>query len=268
MHPRLGDALRIGRCGPVARALGPPAARVSRLVAYAVLGKPRKRIAEVDVEREGLHWRLDLAEDAQRLMFLGLYEQELRQRVFSDLQGAFVDVGANVGFWSVPAASRVPVVAFEPNPWAAEHLVANAALNGLEIDVRRQAVSSAPGELDLYASDLEQNASQATLHRDAIHGSAEQIRVPVVTLDEAVDEVDTLKIDVEGHEEEVLRGAETLLGSRTPRVVVIELLGWRLAHAGSTPERVVLLLESYGYAANLRRPVPDDVFDTVVFRRS
>jgi len=268
MHPRIADALRIGRCGPVARALGPRAARVSRHLAYGILGKPRKRVPEVDTVREGLHWRLDLAEDAQRLMFLGLYEQELRDRVFSDLQGVFVDVGANVGFWSVPAATRVPVVAFEPNPWAAEHLIVNAELNGLEIDVRRQAVSSRPGELDLYASDLEQNASQATLHRDAIYGSAEQILVPVVTLDDAVGEVDTLKIDVEGHEEEVLRGAQSLLGSRTPRVVVIELLGWRLAHAGSTPERVVVLLESYGYQATLRRPVPEDVFDTVVFQRS
>jgi FkbM family methyltransferase len=233
-----------------------------------VLGKPRGRIAEVDVEREGLRWRLDLAEDAQRLMFLGLYEQELRRRIIPEIRGVFVDVGANVGFWSVPAAARVAVVAFEPNPWAAEHLSVNAGLNDLEIDVRTQAVSSRPGRLNLYASDLEEDASQATLHRTAVQGSAEEISVPVVTLDEAVDEVDTLKIDVEGHEEEVLRGAESLLGSRTPRVVVIELLGWRLAHAGSTPERVVLLLESYGYAANLRRPVPDDVFDTVVFRRS
>lgn len=268
MHPRIGDALRVGRCGPVARVLGPPAARISRLVAYGILGKPRKRIPEVDTEREGLQWRLDLAEDAQRLMFLGLYERELRERVFSDLRGAFVDVGANVGFWSVPAATRVPVVAFEPNPWAARHLLVNAQLNGLEIDLRQQAVSSHRGELDLFASDLEQNASQATLHRSAVHGSVEQIRVPVVTLDEAIDEVDTLKIDVEGHEEEVLRGAERLLSSRTPRVVVVELLGWRLACAGSTPERVVSLLEGHGYEANLRRPIPDDVFDTVVFTRS
>jgi len=268
MHPRLADALRVGRCGPVARALGPPAARVSRLLAYGVLGKPRKRIAEVDVEREGLRWRLDLAEDAQRLMFLGLYEQELRQRVLSEIRGVFVDVGANVGFWSVPAATRAAVVAFEPNPWAAEHLLVNAELNGLEIDLRPQAVSSRPGQLDLYASDFEQNASQATLHRTAVQGSAEEISVPVVTLDEAVGDVDTLKIDVEGHEEEVLRGAERLLASRTPRVVVVELLGWRLACAGSTPERVVSILDDCGYAAPLRRPVPDDVFDTVVFRRS
>jgi FkbM family methyltransferase len=268
MHPRLGDALRIGRCGPVARAVGPPAARISRLVAYSVLGKPRKRIAEIEVDREGLRWRLDLAEDAQRLMFLGLYETELRKRVLSDVRGPFVDVGANVGFWSVPAATRTSVVAFEPNPWAADHLRANAMLNDLEIDIRRQAVSSRSGELELYASDLEQNASQATLHRDAIRGSAEQIRVPVVTLDQAVDDVDTLKIDVEGHEEEVLLGATGLLSSRTPRIVVIELLGWRLACAGSTPERVVVLLESHGYHAKLRRPVPEDVFDTVVFSRA
>ena len=58
--------------------------------------------------RDGVQWDLDLRDDAHRLMLLDLYERELRRRALGRLPvgGIFVDVGANVGFWSVPAARR------------------------------------------------------------------------------------------------------------------------------------------------------------------
>jgi tRNA G37 N-methylase Trm5 len=125
--------------------LAPTAARVSPLLGFGVLGKPRRSgPIETQVSREGLNWCLDLRDDAQRVIFLGLYENELRAAVLSELRpgDTFVDIGANVGFWSLPAASKgARVVAFEPNPAAVRWLRRNLTLNpGLAVDVRPTAV--------------------------------------------------------------------------------------------------------------------------------
>jgi hypothetical protein len=83
-----------------------------------------------------------------------------------------------------------------------------------------------------------------------------------------LDRTDVLKIDVEGHEEAVLRGAERTLTERRPRLIIVELLGTRYGHTGNAPERVAGLLDEYGYeaAVELPRPLPDDFHDTVIFR--
>lgn len=286
--------LRVGRCGPVARALSLRTARLPlpglRLIAFGILGKPRRGPVDVEVDRDGLRWRLDLRDDAQRLMFLDFYERELRGRVLAQLPegGTFVDVGANVGFWSIPAARQVGpkghVLSFEPNPWAAERFRRNVALNsgaGLaSIELVDAAMGAEPAELELYSFDLEAGASQATLQRGAVAVSAPaHVTVPVKTLDDVVDlEVDVLKIDVEGHEMAVLDGAPRLLSNAPPRLIVIEVQGDLLVHAGVTPEALVARIESLGYRSVdgdgflgrgfVERPLPSDFFETVVFARA
>lgn len=294
MDPRLRELLRIGRCGPVARALSLRAARLplpgSHLLAFGLLGKPRRGRVVVEVERERLRWALDLRDDAHRLMFLGLYEPGLRRRVLEQLPegGTLVDVGANVGFWSIPAALRVGprgrVLAFEPNPWAAEGLRRNVALNGTvplaPIEVIERAVGHGSGTVSLFSWDLEAGASQATLHREAVLlASPEQVVVPLTSLDEVLSgPVDVLKIDVQGHEAAVLAGAARLFATSPPRLLVVEVQGDLLAHAGSHPEQLVAAIEALGYLAvdgdgtlgrsEVPRPLPADFFETVVFARA
>jgi FkbM family methyltransferase len=232
-------------------------------------------------EREGLRWCFDLRDDAQRTMFLGQYELELREAVFAEVRpgDTFVDVGANAGFWSLPAARRgAQVVAFEPNPYAVDRLSRNIELNPeLRVEVRATAVGSESGEVELYAFDLEAGASSATLNRSAVAtldkefgggtGEAVQhVKVPLTTLDAELDRVDVLKIDVEGHEEAVLLGAQRTLRELSPRLVVVELLGTGWGHVGNSPERVASVLNDCGYEAALSRPLPDTFHDTVAFR--
>ena len=191
-----------------------------------------------------------------------------------------MDVGANVGFWTLPAAlCGADVIAFEPNPYAVARLQRNVDLNpGLQVDVRPTAVGSEIGELELFAFDLEAGSSTATFNRSALptiskeFGAAtdamEQVTVSVTTLDAAeFAKVDVLKVDVEGHEEAVLKGAHKTLSELSPRLVVIELLGTTFGHEGNSPERVAALLNDCGYQADVPRPLPDDFFDTVIFRR-
>ena len=232
MDARLRELLRVGRCGPVSRSLGRGAARVpvpgAELVAFGLLGKPRNGSVEVEVERDGSRWALDLRDDAHRLMFLDLYERDLRRRALALVPagGCVVDVGANVGFWTIPAARALGpggrVVAFEPNPWAVDRLRRNLALNDdgslAAVEIVAAAVGAAPGTMELYSDDLEAGASQATLYAAAHDGSPQHVEVPVTTLDDVVTgPVDLVKIDVQGHEMAVLDGARRLFeGLRPP----------------------------------------------------
>ena len=223
-------------------------------------------------------------------MYLDLYERDLRRRVLELLPsgGTLVDVGANVGFWSLPAALRAGptgrVLALEPNPWAAVRLRRNATLNAdralAPVEIVSKAVGQIVGELELFAYDLEAGASQATLHRGAVDiGSPAHVTVPVTTLDaEVQDPVDVLKIDVQGHEGAVLAGGARLSATAPPRHVVMEVQGELLVHGGTSPERLVSQLEELGYRAvdgdgelgrnPVARPLPTDFFETVVFARS
>lgn len=293
MNARLRELLRLGRCGPVARPLSLFASRLrvpgAHLAAFSILGKPRRGAVVVEVERENLRWVLDLRDDAQRLMFLNLYETQLRQRVLDELSegGTFVDVGANVGVWSVPAARRIGpagrVLAFEPNPWAAgllrRNVAANAGMSLASIEVFETAVGREPGFAELFSWDMEAGSSRATLHRGAVASeTATHINVPVTTIDESIEgPVDVLKIDVEGHEAGVLAGASRLFAVSPPRRVVLEVHGGLLPHAGVDAEQLVAQVEALGYRPvdgdgalghrQVSRPLPADFFETVVFAR-
>jgi len=140
---------------------------------------------------------------------------------------SFLDIGANVGAYSLFALQLAKVqrrLAFEANPATAQELRANVQLNNAEIEVVEAAVSDHAGEVSFgvvsdYAGD---NAVLDT----ALHDSFErQITVSAITLDSFSNLPDPMciKLDVEGHEREVIAGAYNLL--RRPCVVQVEDFG-------------------------------------------
>jgi FkbM family methyltransferase len=156
----------------------------------------------------------------------------LKQEEEADLQAlprllrfgdTFVDCGANVGLWSLVAASLVGrtgmVHAFEPNPATFEKLTQNVErVDHLETNVKlhQAAVGSAKGYADFLPLH-EHNISSIVYQ--AVRGT---IRVPVTTLNQTLSgkRVDGIKIDVEGYELQVLRGGEELLERWKPWLCV------------------------------------------------
>lgn len=135
----------------------------------------------------------------------------------------FVDVGANVGTYSLLAATTpgAQIWSFEPATQAFDRLRENVALNQLESRLRtyRVAVGAAPGRaLVTTGGD--------TVNRLLQPGeSAACEEVAVVALDHVIDaatarSVRLMKIDVEGFEEQVLRGAERILQTSAPVLIV------------------------------------------------
>ncbi len=138
----------------------------------------------------------------------------------------FVDVGANVGMFTLLAAgvAGADAVAFEPGPTAFRRLGDNVQLNrlGERVTLHHAGVGSAAGTLSFA-----QGGSDTLNHVVRPEDGVGEIQVPVVRLDDAVESGRTLflKVDVEGWETPVIEGALTLLGQEAPVAVVMELNG-------------------------------------------
>lgn len=147
----------------------------------------------------------------------------------------FLDVGANIGYYSVyfePLVERV--VAFEPDPHARRHLLANVA--GLP---KVEVVSYAAGP-ETGIVRFTQSSSSEVSH--IANGDEVGVDIPMVSIGDFVTErglsVCAIKTDVEGHDLDVLRGAATVLRRQSPLV---------LSELQPTPDLYVFM-ESLHYA--------------------
>ena len=167
------------------------------------------------------------------------------------------DIGASVGLFTVHAAGAVRrVVAFEPDPATFTRLRQNVEVNGLtdRVDCRMAALGDRNGQVALCTDGLDGNApSVADLGRHAGVTAAF-----MTTIDHLVDSnlapPTVLKIDAEGAEVLVLRGAIQLLASpRAPRLIFLEVHPKFLPSFGATAEAVEALVSQHGYDVAVRR---------------
>jgi FkbM family methyltransferase len=152
----------------------------------------------------------------------------------------FVDVGANIGVYTAWASRCVGagghVLAFEPVSGTREQLERVVSANALSnVRVVPKALGSSQGTLNLWLVPHASGLASAVV--PAGGSSAQRVAVPMSTLDDELSAVGEpmpalVKIDVEGYEMAVLRGAEqTLLADDGP-AVTFEAEDEYLAHAG------------------------------------
>lgn len=126
----------------------------------------------------------------------------------------FVDVGAQVGYYSVMASELgARVYAFEPSSTNREVLRKN--LEGTNVEVFNSALSDTNGEVKLFKG--------RTPGEHSLHGSGEYETVQAVRYDDLGLEIpDFVKIDVEGNERQVLMGMQKFLTTDKPVTCAIE----------------------------------------------
>lgn len=161
-------------------------------------------------------------------------ELKALRRALGGPEPVVFDVGANVGDWSAGVLRVCPgatIHAFEPS---AAHLarLRGRLADGGSVRVNGFALGAAAGEATLY-KDQEITGLASMTRRDLGHlgvemDESETIRVE--TLDayaarEGIARIDYLKIDVEGHELDVLAGAEAMLASGAIGAVQFEFGG-------------------------------------------
>jgi FkbM family methyltransferase len=158
----------------------------------------------------------------------------------------FVDVGANVGYHSLFAAQLgAHVVAVEPVPWTLELLRANVWRHSADVEVVEAAASDAAGTVRIAIDPA---------HRSGAQFGDQGVEVRAAPLDELVPEgaVDVLKVDVEGAESLVFRGATAIL-ERSPVLAAIVEFRYEPHFGGEAPEDVLAFYESLGFELCLLR---------------
>lgn len=140
--------------------------------------------------------------------------------------GLFVDVGAATGWFSIPYAIEGFVcVAFEPNPKVAARLIENILLNKMNnqfVEVIQAAVSDKIGETTFWCNPTLPLTSGGSIEGKPVNNPKE-LTVETVTIDYALRNhasVSVMKIDVEGHEMSVLRGAAGVIEESRPSLVL------------------------------------------------
>ena len=212
-------------------------------------------------DRSGARFELETAEEIDAFVrHEGHFERAELELVEAFLEpGAVaVDVGANIGHFTVTMARAVGgagrVHAFEPSAESARRLRRSLELNGREnVTVNEAALAAEAGTRVLYGYGPG-TASWSTLAPRQIPGTAEaarQAEVAAETLDDyaertGIERIDVLKIDVEGGELDVLRGAERLFAARAVALVLVEVSDETLPAFGARAHALLGWLEERG----------------------
>jgi FkbM family methyltransferase len=189
------------------------------------------------------------------------WEPDLSQLLWNSCRSdtVFVDVGANIGYFTVLAGSRIHaggqgrVIAIEPNPECCALIERNLVINWsmCPIELHKIAVGSQSGEV--WLSSPNDRAANAHLSFDEEEISGERrFRVPMQALDAVVPEglaVDILKIDVEGHELSVFHGANRVI-TQSPNIkIIMEWSQKQMEEAGVSVQALQYKLKSLGLVA-------------------
>jgi FkbM family methyltransferase len=167
----------------------------------------------------------------------------------------FVDIGAHVGYYSLVAAPRIGssgrIYSFEPMSQQFERLTENIRRNQLfQITPLKLALSHQALAAVLHLNDAH-NTGSASLRPASGGPVVHQETVECTTLDlfaesEGLSRLDVVKIDVEGLEVAVLRGASRTLARFRP-VILIEVVDRLQTEGGSTREELHACLGQLGY---------------------
>jgi len=153
----------------------------------------------------------------------------------------FVDVGANAGAWSMPASKYYrEVIAFEANPETVKSLKRNLRMNRItSVMVMPYALGATDEEKEFYLYRENGGDSFLENHND-LHPTGQKMMMKIRTLDSFKLEPTVLKVDTEGYEYEVLKGAKNTIGRSNPTLIVE-------VHVNQNIELIKRLLPAYSW---------------------
>jgi FkbM family methyltransferase len=210
-------------------------------------------------------WWIPWKDAVSESVLAGTFETSEREFVQRFLQPGMtvLDIGAYYGLYSLTASALVGkrgrVIAFEPSPFQRKRLHWNLRLNRSQnVSVENLALGVSIGQQTLFSITGE-SAGYASLRKPAIGAIFDPIVVQVTTLDEylrnhRIDTVDFIKVDVEGGEMDVFKGAVELLRKQVRPVILCELEDVRAEAWGYKAKEAAAFVESFGF--RWFRPLP------------
>jgi FkbM family methyltransferase len=193
---------------------------------------------------------------SESIAFTGIYDLPLTRRLrgLALKGGRLVDVGANLGYFSLLWAATHPtntVIAFEASTRNIERLSENIQKNHLEnrVEVQFEAVGRENGEMHFDPGPKEQTG----WGKLCIAPTNQSQSVRVVRLDDAlanVDKIDFLKIDIEGADTWAILGAERLFREHRIKHVCWEEHGACMAALNIPKQQATNFLRDCGYVVS------------------
>ncbi|MFB7743318.1 FkbM family methyltransferase [Streptomyces sp. NPDC056132] len=234
------------------------AALAARYLNPRLADQPRRRVTR---DRYGARFAVDTQDLIQRYLYLfGVWEPHmthwLRQRLRPG--DAFVDVGANLGVFSVLGSRLVgsagKVVAIEASPAFHRGLLRNVALNHCD-NVRAVNTAVSDGHRTLtfvLAGSRNMGANSIVPYDGPVESSFEMGAVPLSELLEPAEvaRARVIKIDVEGAEGSVVRGLAPLLDDLRHDVeIAVEVTPDRMAQLGDSAGELLAVMREHGFHA-------------------
>lgn len=204
------------------------------------------------VVRNGIKYELDISDYIQYIIYFGL-DVEPKAVLYNSIKnGMYVfDIGTNMGETLLNFARLNPsgkIYGFEPVPFLFENAKKNIDLNVFRnIYLNNLAISDQKGSL-FFELPQNRNFGSINMSFESTPGSRE---VKAITIDEfielnQIDQVDFIKVDVEGFEYKVLRGAVKSIQKFKP-LLFIELIDEYLKRNGNSASQLVQFVSNLGY---------------------
>ncbi|AIA31694.1 FkbM family methyltransferase [Leptospirillum ferriphilum] len=186
-----------------------------------------------------------------RNILFGVHEKTETELIRSHLSegSVFIDIGANIGWFTIQAARWVGktgnVFSFEPRPSTFVHLTKSIEINGLgNVTAFNMALSDEKGTAKLISPEGHKSPGSSYL------GSGDGIPVSLVKLDDIIPplkRLDLIKMDVEGWEPNVIKGATQTIRKLKP-IILSEISPWMLRErSGISDYEYISLIKSLGY---------------------
>lgn len=200
------------------------------------------------------------------LVLDGLWEPQVTTWLQETLRPGqiFVDVGANVGYFTLLGASLVGpggrVVSVEAHPTLAGTLQRNVVINGYYgfVTTHNKAAWSSNTELHFNVrTNFAGNSSVGTIDAEGLRrlgDTEERITVTAVVLDDLLADlprVDVMKIDVEGAEVHALSGLSATIEANPHMVIMFEWARAQIESVGNTPRELADLVSGHGFKFRL-----------------
>ncbi|OIJ68145.1 FkbM family methyltransferase [Streptomyces mangrovisoli] len=230
----------------------------SRLLNAHLRDRPRRRVVET---RFGARFAVDTQDLIQRYVYLfGVWEPHMTGWLERRLKpgDTFVDVGANVGIFSVLASQLVGergrVVAIEASPVFHGRLTQQLRLNGCgNVRALNAAVADTHRTLTFVLASSRNMGANSIVPYDGPAESAFDIAalpLPELLAEDEAATARVIKIDVEGAEGQVVRGLRPLLGRLRPDVeITVEVTPDRMAQLGDSVDELLETMSDAGFHA-------------------
>lgn len=205
------------------------------------------------VNRDGINLKLDISNVVDHYIYYGVKDADYNSILNLITSSKIIlDIGANIGTTSLYFAninSTAKIYAFEPHPDTFNRAVENISLNNFEnIQLIKLGLGEAKESVKLYEVN-EHNPGMNRIIAENKNLPFKIIEIDSldnIVLEYGIQHIDLIKLDVEGFEYSVLKGAKNTIAKWKPSLF-IELDDKNLRENNSSAKDLILLLNSYGY---------------------